>query len=63
MQRKSKPVEPLTSFTEEGDLIWNANLVEKIREIGGSFRRAAAPPGKRPDHYPGVMPTGEAFET
>ena len=23
MQRKSKPVEPLASFTEEGDLVWN----------------------------------------
>ena len=34
MQRKSKPVEPLASFTEEGDLEWNTDLVEKIRELG-----------------------------
>ena len=34
MQRKSKPVEPLARFAEEGDLVWNTDLVEKIRQLG-----------------------------
>ena len=53
MQRKSKPVEPLASFTEEGDLIWNADLVEKIRELGKLSKGGGAGAGKRPDHNPG----------
>ena len=40
MQRKSnsKPVEPLACSEfhggDEGDLVWNTDLVEKIRELG-----------------------------
>ena len=29
MQRKSKPVEPIASFTEEGELEWNEELREE----------------------------------
>ena len=33
MRRKSKPVEPFAEFTEEGYLIWNDDLGEKIKTI------------------------------
>ena len=34
MTRKSKPVEPIASFTETGDLEWNEDLVSRIKELG-----------------------------
>ena len=33
MQRKSKPVEPIASFTEEGELEWNEDLREENKGI------------------------------
>ena len=33
MTKKSKSVEPLARFTEDGDLVWNKDLVEKIKKL------------------------------
>jgi len=34
MSGKTKHVEPLAAFTEEGKLIWNEKLVKAIKEKG-----------------------------
>ena len=34
MSRKSRPMEPLASFTEAGELQWNAELVKRVKELG-----------------------------
>ena len=33
MIKKSKSVEPLAQFTEDGDLVWNKDLVEEIKKL------------------------------
>ena len=33
MTKKSKSVEPLAQFTEDGDLVWNKDLVEEIKKL------------------------------
>ena len=33
MRKRSRPVEPLASFSEEGELVWNEELVSKIRAL------------------------------
>ena len=33
VSRRSRPVEPIASFSEEGELVWNEELVGRIRSL------------------------------
>ena len=33
MTKKSKSVEPLAQFTEDGDLVWNEEFKEEIKKL------------------------------
>ena len=34
MRKKSRPIEPFASYSEEGDLTWNESLVKRVKELG-----------------------------
>ena len=34
MRKKSRPMEPFASYSEEGDLMWNECLVKRVKELG-----------------------------
>ena len=42
MRKKSRPIAPLARYEEEGELIWDEDLVKKVRELGGLSKGGGA---------------------
>ena len=53
MRKKSRPMEPFASYSEEGDLVWNVSLVKRVKELGKLSRGSGtggSGTGGLPDH-------------
>ena len=39
LSKRSKPIEPIARFSEDGKLIWNDTITIRIRSLGGLDKR------------------------